>query len=69
MSGNIDRIMAQKDMRSLTVANSAQSGEGAQQCRERLNAETGEIVKVAFRPLEAKRDEKGFAELKAMANK
>lgn len=67
MSGNIDRIMAQKDMRSLTVANAAASQEGAKQCRERLIVEAGTIVKAQHPALTATRDEAGFSELKELA--
>lgn len=67
MSQNIDRIDAQKDMRRLTVANASQSVEGAQACRDRLETELGDIVKVPPDQVNAQRDEKGFEELRAMA--
>lgn len=70
MSGNIDRIQAQRDMRSLTVAICGQSGEAAQAHRQHLVIEAGTIVKVdapAAAPIEDQRDEAGFAELKRMA--
>lgn len=64
MSGNIDRIMAQKDMRSLTVAVCGQGGEAAAEFRQRLVLETGTIVKVQ---MVHARDEAGFQELKELA--
>lgn len=72
MSRNIDRIMAQGDMRSMSVAVVAQSSaEGVQQLRQALAVETGTIVKLqkddSDSPLNAQRDEQGFAELRAMA--
>lgn len=69
MSGNIDRIRAQTDMRALTLSNVSQSAEAAHKYRERLEIETGTLVKVA--PVSAitnaVRDEAGFAQLKEMA--
>lgn len=71
MNENIDRIQAQKDMRSLTIAFSAQSQAAADQFRQRLIAETGTIVKLergtgrAF--IHEERDEAGFAELKELS--
>jgi len=69
MSGNVDRIEAQRDMRQLSVLVSHHSKEGATEYRQRLDIELGEIVKVAQLPPDLKnikRDEAGFAELKAM---
>jgi hypothetical protein len=69
MSGNIDRIMAQRDMRTLTVFNAAQGQESATQCRDHLVIEAGTIVKTtqpaAMR--DEKMDEAGLSELKALA--
>ncbi len=67
MSSNIERIQAQKDMRTLTVAVCGQGGEAAQSHRERLNVEVGSIVKLDDNPMNAFRDEAGFAELRALA--
>lgn len=64
MNDSIDRIMAQKDMRALTVAVCGQNGEAAQEHRERLVLEVGAVAKTD----ENQRDEKGFAELKKMAD-
>lgn len=74
MNGNIDRIMAHKDMRSLSVAVAAQAnGEAAKELRQRLVAEAGTVVKVkgdtpTGRPYaHEERDEAGFAELKELS--
>lgn len=69
MNAQIDRIQAQKDMRSLTVAVCGQGGgEAAQNFRERLVIEAGEVVKLKFDPIrEAVRDEEGFSALREMA--
>lgn len=71
MNTNIDRIQAQADLRSLSVANMAQAQEdSAREFRQRLVVETGTIVKLeADSPLHATRDEAGFAELKALSRK
>lgn len=69
MNSNIDRIMAQGDMRSLTVAVCGQGGqEAAQDYRQSLVIEVGTVVKLEVNPVrDAGRDEDGFAELRAMA--
>ncbi len=73
MSGNIERIEAQKDMRALTIAVCAQGEEAAREHRERLTLVVGDIVRkvgsesVDSDPRNAKRDEQGWKELKAMA--
>lgn len=72
MSANIDRILAQKDMRALTVAVCGQGGEAAKDHRKQLVLEIGSVVKTdelsATKALmNAERDESGFAELKIMA--
>lgn len=69
MNAQIDRIQAQKDMRSLTVAVCGQGGgEAAQNFRERLVIEAGEVAKLKFDPIrEAVRDEEGFSALREMA--
>lgn len=67
MNRNIERIQAQKDMRSLTVAVCGQGGEAAQEFRQRLVVETGTTVKLKFDPVrDATRDEEGFSALKEM---
>jgi len=70
LNQNIDRIFAQRDMRTLTVAVSGQSQEAAKGYRETLIAEVGVIVKFKESSvMDAERDEQGFAELKAIASK
>lgn len=73
MNGNIDRIQAQKDLRSLSrqvVAGSDR--EQITKFRESLLAEVGTIVKVEgdaviHARMSEKRDEAGFAELKELS--
>lgn len=65
MSGNIDRIQAQRDMRTLSISASAQGEESAKQFRQMLVDEVGTIVKVQQIH---ERDEQGFQELKALSN-
>lgn len=73
LNRNIDRIEARRDMRAMSVAMVAQSdGETANTFRQELVIEAGVIVKLEgegdpANPLEAKRDEMGFADLKRMA--
>lgn len=69
MNSQIDRVQAQKDMRSLTVAVCGQSSkEAAQNFRESLVIEVGEPVKLKFDPVrDAVRDEVGFSALREMA--
>ncbi|MPQ56305.1 hypothetical protein [Duganella sp. FT27W] len=71
MHRNIDRIEAKRDMRAMSVAMVAQSTpDTARAFREELVIEAGTIIKLGGpteSPLDAKRDEAGFAELKMMA--
>lgn len=78
MSGNIDRIRAHSDMRTLSVMQFSQATpEGVAQFREALVIEAGNVVKTSGdagialpkgeNPLDAKRDEEGFAALRQMA--
>jgi hypothetical protein len=65
MNFNIDRITAQNDGRSLNVAAVSQSSDGVRQYRERLEIETGTVVKFKFDPVAtAVRDEVAIAELR-----
>lgn len=66
MSNNIERISAQQDLRSLTVAVCGQGGEAAHEHRQRLILEVGTIVKLDSNPMNAVRDEAGFEELKKL---
>lgn len=65
MSGNVRRLRAHSDVRSLMVASAAQSPEGIDEVRERLVLEIGEVAKEP--PTSVERDEAGFEELRAMA--
>lgn len=65
-SGNIRRLRADSDMRSLMVATAAQSAEGIENHQERLVLELGMVMNDSP-VLDVERDEKGFSELKMMA--
>lgn len=73
MHKNIDRIEAKNDMRAMSVALVAQSTpDTAKQFRQELVIEAGTIVKLEGEaaeasPLNAKRDDAGFSDLKRMA--
>lgn len=68
MNSNIDRIEAQKDMRTLSVAVHSQGSDAAQQHQRQLIVELGSVVKLDTHPVRtAVRDEEGFAALKEMA--
>jgi hypothetical protein len=45
LNSSVVRILAEMDMRQLTVASAAQSDEGARQVRERLVLEVGSPIK------------------------
>lgn len=66
MNGNIDRMMAETDLRLLTVTQvaSAADGEAANQLRKQLTQELGEVVKMSV--MHAPRDREGLMELKNM---
>lgn len=66
-SSNVDRIMAQGDLRALMVGASTQSSEGGKACQKRLIVELGEIQKLEeAAPIYEKRDQAAFDELKLM---
>lgn len=65
LHGNIERIQAQLNLRDLAVASSSQSDEAYRKLHERLTLDVGEPVKLD--PMQEKRDEAGFAALKALA--
>lgn len=68
LSQNIERILAQRDMRALTVAVSGQGTEAAQAHRQNLILEVGTIAKLNVDPMrDAQRDEVGFQQLRDMA--
>ena len=66
MSGNIRRVRANAEMRSLAMNLAAQSGEGASEYHERLVLELGTVTTAPVVP-DVERDEEGFSELKALA--
>lgn len=47
MQSNINRVSAERDMRSLTMYNSAMSSEGAGKYRESLELEMGNVTRVS----------------------
>lgn len=66
--GNVDRIMAQKDLRALLTGASAQTSEGGKAHQNRLIVELGTIQTLKDTgPVHEERDEIGFKELKFMA--
>lgn len=70
-SKNIDRLLAELDLRTLQIMASAQSGEAYGNLVERLQKQVGTIVKhsddhVAAAAQEEKLDRAGLAELRAM---
>jgi len=69
MSNNIDRLTARSDIRAFGAQAAAQSTqEYAMSYQRRLNDEAGTVMKLKTEsPLDAKRDEAGFAELRSMA--
>jgi len=73
LSGNVDRVMAQADMRKLTIAVCGQAGEAAKEYRKQLVIEIGTIVKAetvaqnAPLPYEAERDVAGFEGLRMLS--
>ena len=62
LARNISRITAEEDLRSLTIANVATSGERTKEYRDKLIAEIGTVSVI-----EEARDESGIARLKAMS--
>ena len=61
MQANINRISAERDMRYLTITNSATSSEGAEACRNNLVLEMGQVMRA-----EDKLDRKGLESLRIM---
>ena len=43
MNSNINRILAERDLRMLTVVNAGQSADGANECRDNLLSELGDV--------------------------
>lgn len=69
MNGCVGRLLAEKDLRAITVQQSRHGGEAATQVRQHLEIEMGTTgrVKEEVNPLLAERDQTGFEELKALA--
>lgn len=67
LSSNIERIAAQKDLRSLSVAVCSMGGEVVKQTQDRLIVELGNVAQLENNPMKALRDEAGFEELRSMA--
>jgi hypothetical protein len=65
LNRNINRLLAETDLRALMLHVNRQSGEACQAYEAKLRAEVFPAQEV-IDPLKAERDEAGFAELKAM---
>ena len=73
MNSSINRILAQRDMRDLTVAMCCQGSEAANDYREKLILEVGTVALVkdgsaSVLAANSERDVAGFEELRAMAS-
>lgn len=71
LSKNINRISAQEDMRSLTIANLAMSSEGSQRYREKLEIELGDVMTYRHDSKSAmaeQLDRKGLDKIRTMNN-
>lgn len=67
MNSNVGRLLAETDLRNLSVGVSTQSEDNFKSTRETLMKEMGEMFKTNINPLAAERDEEGFQELKTLA--
>ncbi len=68
MNSNIGRLLAERDLRGLSLATAAQSGEGTQEIRQHLVIEMGDVGKCENDDaLTAKRDQQGVDELKSLS--
>lgn len=71
MNSCVGRLLAEKDLRAMTVQQGRHGGEGATEVRRHLQIELGDTGKVkeesSDSPLLAERDQQGFEELKALA--
>jgi hypothetical protein len=65
LNAQINRLLAEKDLRDLGTATAAQSPDGTKNLQERLVLELGETVKVD--PLEAEPEEGAISTLAALA--
>jgi len=66
MNNTIHRVVAEQDMRALTVANAAQSAEGTKEHRERLVVSLGEVIKHDGPPPVENLDRAGLQGLKGL---
>lgn len=70
MNSNVNRMLAEKDLRALSVAIGGQGGESAKHIKEHLIIEMGVVAKVnnsADANAEAERDQQGFDELRILS--
>lgn len=67
MNSNIGRILAEYDMRSLSIGAVLNDKDAFIEKRNSLIEEMGDMFKVESSPMDDKRDEQGFQELKALA--
>ena len=67
LNQNVERILAQSDMRNLRIGSVSQSTEDVKSHMQSLQTEVGNIVKRrTFTPMDEQPDFEGIAELKAM---
>jgi hypothetical protein len=64
LNGHVQRIMAEKDLRAITVAEAVANPEHGETVREKLKAEMGSVVSVS--PLVAELDRTGLEQLRRM---
>lgn len=71
MNYSVGRVLAESDLRALTVQQASHGGEYGDQVKQSLVIELGEPWKTAERqresPLDAERDHEGFEALRALA--
>lgn len=65
MSDSVNRILAEKDLRSMSVGVSVQNPDGMKEAQKELVLELGEFIKAD--PTVAVRDEDASAKLKALS--
>lgn len=67
MNSNVGRLLAEKDLRAITVQSTRHGGEQMENVMKHLNIEIGETEKVKNEQINAVRDEEGFGMLKGLA--
>lgn len=67
MNANVGRLMAEQDLREITVQLARHGGEASENIRKHLEIEMGDVGKVAPAGKDTARDQAGFDELKTMA--